>query len=240
MTAKQQLESMVGKQYKSEDGDLHTVTLLDGMNESEIKTLKHQLPNYYMSNEIEELLRFSKGFDFGRLGEIRFDTFQHFGFEEVFPYSIQLAEDGFGNFWILDIDSKGNWNSVYYVCHDPAVVVKNSENLTEFIIQIDEFGSQGNKSTLSIIPEEIVGEIWNSKTGIRTGDGKDYDFENWQIEFPEVFLIADLTDKPIKTGFPWGISGPHTKIIRPTDKPLWVVENQVKQNFLSRLFGKKK
>ena len=64
-----------------------------------------------------------------------------------------------------------------------------------------------------------------------------YDFEKGQVELPEMFLVADLTDKPIKTGFSWGKSGPNTKIIRPNDEPIWIIEKRVKQGFLSRLFG---
>ncbi len=158
----------------------------------------------------------------------------------MFPYSIELAGDGLGNFWILDIDSHGNWNSIYYVCHDPAVIVKSSENLGEFIMQIDEFGTQGHESTLTIIQEATVTEIWKRGAEGMTNNGRDYDLGNWQIEFPEVFLIADLTGESIKTGFPWSISGPRTKIIRPTDKPLWIVEKRKKRNFLLKLFGKEK
>jgi len=216
MTPKQQLESIISNQYESEDGDLFKVELLIGMSESEIENLKSQLPKNNLPHEIEELLRFSKGFEFLGLEEIRFDSYGYFGFEEMFPYSIQLAGDGFGNFWILDIDSNGNWNSVYYVCHDPAVIVKHSENLAEFIKHVDEFGQKGNQSNLDIIHEKTVMDIWSEKVGIMEKNEKDYDFENRQGELPKMFLVADLTDKPIKTGFPWGRSGPKTKIIRPT------------------------
>lgn len=240
MKPKDQLELILSNQYKSEDGDSYKVELLDGISDSEIENLKRQLPNNYLPKEIEELLRFSKGFEFYGLEEVRFDTFNHFGFEELFPNSIQLAGDGFGNFWILDIDSKGNWNSVYYVCHDPAVIVKHSENLAEFIKHVDEFGQKGNQSNLDIIHEKTVMEIWNEKVGIMEKNEKDYNFENGQIQLPEIFLVADLTNKPIRTGFPWGKSGPKTKIVRPTDEPIWIVEKRVKQSFLSRLFGRKK
>ena len=240
MTPKQQLESILSNQYESEDGDLYKVELLDGMTDSEIENLKNQLPDNNLPNEIEELLRFSKGFEFFGLEEVRFDAFGHFGFEEIFPKSIQLTGDGFGNFWILDIDSKGNWNSVYYVCHDPAVIVKHSENLTEFIRHVDEFGQKGNQSNMDIIHEKTVMDIWNEKVGIMEKNEKDYDFEKGQVELPEMFLVADLTDKPIKTGFPWGKSGPNTKIIRPNDEAIWIVEKRVKQSFLSKLFGGKK
>lgn len=239
MTPKQQLESILSSQYESEEGDLYKVELLDGMTNDEIEKFKKQLPANNLSNEIEELLRFSKGFEFYGLEEVRFDAFGQFGFEELFPNSIQLTGDGFGNFWVLDIDSNGNWNSVYYVCHDPAVIVKHSENLAEFIKHVDEFGLKGNQSNLDIIHEKIVMEIWSEKVGIMEKNEKDYDFEKGQIELPEMFLVADLTNKPIKTGFPWGKSGPNTKIIRLTNEPIWIVEKRVKQSFLSKLFGGK-
>ena len=240
MNPKQKLESILASKYESEDGDLYKVELLDGMTNEEITEYKKQLPNNFLPTEIEELLKFSKGFEFYGLEEVRFDSFGHFGFEEMFPNSIQLAGDGFGNFWILDIDTNGNWNSVYYVCHDPAVIVKHSENLSQFIEHIDEYGKKGNESTLDIIHEQSVMQIWNEKVGIIESNEQDYDFENDQIQLPEMFLIADLTNQPIKTGFPWGKSGANTKIIRPNDKPIWIVEKKVKQGFLSRLFGGKK
>jgi hypothetical protein len=240
MTPKQQLESILFNKYETEDGDLFEIELLDGLTNKEIENLRSQLPQNKLPNEIEELLIFSKGFIFHGLEEIRFDSYGHFGFEEMFPYSIQLAGDCFGNFWILDIDSKGNWNAVYYVCHDPAVIVKHSENLAEFIKHIDEFGQKGNQSNLDIIHEKTVMHIWSEKVGIMEKNKKDYDFENGLVELPERFLVADLTDEPIKTGFPWGKWGSNTKIIRPNDEPIWIVEKRVKQGFLSRVFGRKK
>lgn len=240
MTPKEKLQSILDNQYESEDGDTYKVELLEGMTEEEVEAYKKQLPGHYIPKEIEELLRFSKGFEFYGLEEVRFDSFGHFGFEELFPHSVQLAGDGFGNFWVLDIDSKGNWNSVYYVCHDPAVVVKHSENLCQFIEHIDEFGRKGTDSNLDIIHEKVVMDIWQEDIGIMEKNEKDYDFAPRQTALPEIFLVADLTNQPIKTGFPWGKSGPKTKIVRPTDQPIWIVEKKVKQGFLSRLFGGKK
>ena len=241
MNPKQRLESILKNEYESEDGDLYKVELLDGMTSEEIVNYKKQLPNNHLPNDIEELLKFSKGFEFYGLEEIRFDAYAHFGFEEMFPNSIQLAGDGFGNFWILDLDTKGNWNSVYFVCHDPAVVVKQAENLSQFLEQVDEFGKKGNISTLDIIHEKIAFDIWSDKNGIMENNDNEYDFfNNKKIDFPEMFLIADLKNKPIKTGFPWAKSGANTKIIRPTDEPIWIIEKKVKQSFLSRLFGGKR
>lgn len=239
MTPKETLQSILSNRYTTEDEEDYKVVLLPGMSPEEIESFKSRMPDKALPKDIEELLTFSRGFEFFGLDEIRFDAYEVFGFESVFPRSVQLAGDGFGNFWILDIDSKGIWRSVYYVCHDPAVIVKHSENLSDFIKHVDEFGKQGRLSHLDIIHEKIAGEIWTQKVGIMQKNQKEYDLSHLYGKLPETFLIGDLSDQPVKAGFPWALSGPNTKIVRVSDEPIWAVEKKVKQGFLSRLFGGK-
>jgi hypothetical protein len=240
MTPLDKLKSILGNQYQSEDGETYKVRLLAGMTEKEIDTFRNTLPNRFLPKDIDQLLAFSKGFEFYGLEEIRFDSTE-FGFEEVFPYSIQLAGDGFGNFWVLDVDSKGHWGEVYYVCHDPAVIVKHSTNLTQFIKHVDEYGRTGADSNLDIIHEKVVMDIWENKAGIMESNEKDYQFpEDILRQLSEMFLVADLTDQPIRTGFAWGKYGANTTIIRVEDKAVWIVEKKVKQGFLARLFNRQK
>ncbi|MFA0964121.1 SMI1/KNR4 family protein [Roseivirga sp. BDSF3-8] len=236
MNPSDKLKSIQDHLYTSEDGDQYTIELLGGMKSKEIQNLKNSLPNQYLPPEIEELLTFSKGFIFNELDEIRFDAFGYFGFEEVFPYSIQLAGDGFGNFWILDIDSEGNWKEVYYVGHDPAVIVKHSENLSQFIAHIDEFGIAGENSHLATIHDQAVYQIWNEESGMMEDDTGSYLFETPK-ELPESYWIANLKDKPIGTGFAWGKFGHGAEIVRPGDDPIWVIEKKKRQGFFYKLFG---
>ena len=239
MTAKKQLESILGNQYESEDGDLYRLELLDGMDDDEIANFKRQLPNNALPDEIEQLLRFSRGFEFYGFEEIRFDAYGAFGIDGLFPRSIELAGDGFGNYWILDIDSLGNWNSVYYVCHDPAVVVKHSEDLRDFIMHLDEFGKNGSGSHLDIIHEKTVFEIWEGNLGMLETNDVNFNFDIVD-GLPEIFIVADLINKPTNTGFSWAKHHINPKIIRPTDEPLWIIEKKIKQSLFARLFDRNK
>ena len=244
MTPKQQLESILSNQYESEDGDLYKVELLDGMTDSEIESLKNQLPDNNLPNEIEELLRFSKGFEFYGLEDVRFDAFGHFGFEEMFPKSIQLAGDGFGNFWILDIDQNGNWGQVFYVCHDPAVIIKHSDNLSEFIHHIDDFGKNGKSSNLDIIHEKSIMEIWQDDNNFieleNARQSSDTTLKEFGLSLTDNFVIADLRNKPNKSGFAWGKFGPKIEnAVRHKSELLWALEKPIKKGgFLSKLFGR--
>ncbi|MGX1930628.1 SMI1/KNR4 family protein [Flagellimonas sp. 2504JD4-2] len=234
-----QLKSILGNQYESEDGDLYEIELLDGMSESEISAYQKSFPNQQLPEEIKELLGFARGFEFLPLEEIHFDSYGQFGFEEMFLHSIPLAGDGFGNFWILDIDSKGGWNNVYYVCHDPPVMVKHSEGLADFIEHINEYGQKVEDSHLEKIHEKTIMDVWQEKHSIMEQNELDYDFPaHINEQLPKMFMVADLSDKPVITGFAWGKFGASSKIIRVDDKPIWIIEKRVKQGFLARLLGK--
>jgi cell wall assembly regulator SMI1 len=149
MTVTEQLKSILTEQYVSEDGDEYKVELLPGLTEQDIDNLAKGVPSGQIPNDIRELLKFASGFEFSGLEEITFNGIGQFGFEEIFPNSVQLAGDGFGNFWILDIDQSGNWGQVFFVCHDPAVVVKHSENFLPLLVfhsnRLNDIGYSGSR-----------------------------------------------------------------------------------------------
>lgn len=244
MTPKEKLTSFLDNKYVSEDGEEYQVKLLEGLGDEEIESLKTQLPKEYLPEEIRELLTQTRGFEFHAFNEIIFDSVNHFGFEEFFPNSVQLAGDGFGNFWILDIDDNGNWGCVFYVCHDPAVVVKHSENLTEFISHIDEFGRQGIGSHLDEIHEKVVLDIWEGNNGLMSLEeakqSADASLTEFAEKLSENYVIADLRKKLNKTGFAWGKFGPNIENAkRHGSELIWAIEKPEKKKWgLSKLFGK--
>ena len=178
MTPTEKLKSILTEKYVSEDGDEYKVELIDGLTDQQIDELEKGLPTGQVPTEIRELLKFASGF------------------EEFFPHSVQLAGDGFGNFWILDVDKNGNWGSVFYVCHDPAVIVKHSDNLTQFIEHVNDFGKNGNKSNLDIIHEKVVMDIWSKFIELETArQSSDTALKNFALSLPDNFVVADLRNK---------------------------------------------
>nr|WKN38458.1 SMI1/KNR4 family protein [Tunicatimonas sp. TK19036] len=238
MTAIEQLKAILDNQYESEDGERYKVELKPGLTESEIQNLKEILPNKSLPIEIEDLLRFTRGFDFFGFEEVTFDGIGFFGFEEFFPDSCQLASDGLGNFWIVDIDKTGNWGNVFYVCHDPPVVVKHSQHLSELISHIDEFGRIGSRSNLDIIHKKTVMEIWSNSEGVIKKEialTSDKELQDFAESLPYNFQIADLRNAPNGKGFAYG-KVKIESVIRHDTELLWAFEK--KKGFFSRLFSK--
>lgn len=243
MTPIEKLKSILTEQYVSEDGEEYKVELKEGLTDLQINELVNGLPTGQVPTEIRELLKFASGFEFFGLEEITFDGIGQFGFEEFFPYSVQLAGDGFGNFWILDINKNGKWENVFYVCHDPAVIVKHSDNLTQFIEHVNDFGKNGNKSNLDIIQNKVVMDIWSKPNEFieleKARQSNDTTLKNFALSLPDKFVITDLRNKCIQSGFAWGKFGPNIdKAKRHETELIWGIEKPIKKGLLSKLFGR--
>jgi len=241
MTPTEQLKSILTEQYVSEDGEAYMVELKPGLTEQQIDDLAKGLPTGQIPVEIRELLKFASGFEFYGLEEVTFDGIGEFGFETFFPFSVQLAGDGFGNYWILDVDKQGNWGHVFYVCHDPAVIVKHSDNLTQFIEHVHDFGKNGANSHLDIIHEKTVMDIWINNNGFidleKARESSDKTLSQFALSLPDNFVVADLRDKPNQKGFAWGKFGYKTdNAIRHETDLVWGIEKPIKKGFFSKLF----
>jgi len=237
----EQLKSILTEQYVSEEGYEYKIELKSGLTERQIDELGAKLPTDQIPAEISELLAFTSGFEFDVLEEITFDAVGVFGFEEFFPNSVQLAGDGFGNYWILDIDKNGSWGNVFYVCHDPAVIIKHSDNLTQFIEHVNDFGKNGSNSNLEIIHEKTVFDIWDNDNGLvdleNARKSNDKILSDFALSLPENFVVADLRNKPNQKGFAWGKFCLITdKVKRHETELIWGIEKSNKKGFFSKLF----
>ena len=242
MTVKEKLQSFLTETYLSEDGDEYRIELRPGLPAAEVDELAKRLPTGEIPADIKELLEFTTGFEFYGIDEVTFDGIGQSGFDNIFPYSVQLAHDGFGNFWILDVDSKGHWGNVFYVCHDPAVVVKHSDDLAQFIDHIHEHGKNPSDSMLNTIHEKTVFDISRHNYGFielqQARDNGDPVLGSFALSLPDNFVVADLRNKPNGAGFAWGKFGPgiHTSV-RCGDELIWGVEKPLKKGFFKKLFG---
>jgi hypothetical protein len=244
MTVTEQLKSILNENYLCEEGNKYKVELKPALTEKQIDDLSKKMPTGEIPDDIKDLIKFASGFKFHNLDGITFDVIAQFELQEMFPNSIQLTQDGLGNFWVLDIDKKGNWGNVFYISHEPAVVVKHSENLTEFIRHIDEFGSNRKNSNLEIIQIKSVTKIWKKNMGLLSIEegrkSNDKILKNFAINLPENFEIADLRNAPNQFGFAWGKYGENMgTVIRHDTELLWGFEKIRKKGILYNFFGKK-
>ena len=232
------LESYLDNTYYTEDEEAFQIELLPGLSEEELQALQNRMPNQWLPEAIKALLKFCRGIDFLPMEEVKFDEYEQNAYQGLFPHAITLDGDGFGNYWVVDIDFQGEWKSVYYICHDPPVVVKQAENLKEFISQLHALGKNPETSIINEVHDANSMKIWDHRDAFKDQKEVPASVEVDLTRLPKNYFIANLIDQPVKSGFPLIISREDINVIRPTDSALWVVELQESKGWLKRLFGK--
>ncbi len=231
MTPLEQLRTMLDEQYSTQQKENYSVELFPGLSEEEIDDIGTQLRSNYIPDEIRELLAFSSGFLFYGLDAITFDAVNEFEIPNLLPRSIRIAGDGYGNSWVLDVDVEGDWGSVFYVSHSPAVIVKQADSLTGFLEQLHEYGKDPRKSNIGLVHEIVVNDIWNREDGLITRDEASYSEDTELAEFarrlPHYYMLGDLRSGEVGAGFAWGKFSPDSRgIIRFKEGYLWGLEKK--------------
>jgi len=235
------IEKIKESTYTDEDGEDYTLEFQDGLTDSEIDELSQSFPNNTIDSDIKEILKETRGWEGYGVEQVDFSSIGQFGFLELSPNSITLGHDGLGNFWILDILTDGSLGHVYYACHDPAVLVKYSDDLNGFLKSLTEFYESPSENYLNEIHDNTVFEIW--KNGGKLIEKIDFirknkEYSDFLSEFEGAnWVIADLRNLKDKDGFAWGKFRPNNLTKRHPNDLIWVIRKN-KKKFLDRLFGK--
>lgn len=248
MRPKEVLQTLLETYFPYAEGERFSFDLLPALNAFELRkfslSLEHALPP-----EISELLAYSRGFDFFAFDRIDF-TRQEFELSGAFHNPIDLTKDAFDNHWVVDIDpDNGNWGKVFYVCHEPAVIILQAHDLAQFLSQIAYLARGEEANWINFIKEDAAKHVWESTdkliprdVAIRT---KDEELSAFAEELPSDYLIADMRDADWGDGFPWSLTGPEGDILRDSSALLFAIsapppEQEKSKGLLGRLFNRKK
>ena len=246
MRSKEVLQSLFEDYFPYAEGERFSFDLLPALNAFELRKFarrfEHPLPP-----EISDLLAYSRGFDFFAFDRIDF-TRHDLELAGAFEDPIDLTHDAFDNHWIVDINPQdGSWGKVFYVCHEPSVIILQAHNLSQFLSQIASLAKNEEPNWINFIKEESAKHAWEAKDkliprdiAVRKGDPVLAEFAE---TLPPNYLIADMRQADWGDGFPWSLTGPEGDIIRAGAELIFAIEAPVAEakskGLLGRLFNRK-
>jgi len=239
MTNIEIIKKLKSSTYINEDGEKETLTFEFGLTKDEVSYLSKKFPSNKIADELVEILKETRGWGGYGLDAVSFDRIEEFGLIELVPRSVALGHDGFGNYWLLEISNNGDLGKIFYVCHDPSVLVLYCDTINEFLVYLDEFYRDVENSYLNNIHDKIVFDIWNKKPNtfdINSFKKQNPNLEKYLINFDsENYIVADLRNLKNEEGFAWW--GDYEIRSRLPDEFVWVLRKKEK-GFFSKLFGK--
>ncbi len=240
MTNLEIIHTLKKNAFLDQDGESYTLDFQAPLSDAEIEALRTSFPNNTIADELIEILRVTRGWDSPVFSMVYFDSIDEFGFWELSPNSITLGHDGFGNYWVLDIDSDGNLGKVFFACHDPAVFIVHAQSLNEYLQQLFDFHQNPEDNYIENFQINTVMTVWEQQNDFLSKT----DFIEQRpdyMEFLSTFVgddwtIVDLSQGHNEMGFAWGKFGPNQLAQRHPTELIWVLKNR-KRSFFARLFG---
>ncbi len=103
---------------------------------------------------------------------------------------------------------------IYYVCHDPPVIVFQTDSLLHFVREVVRFGNKPWKSEIDDVHEAFSSRIWRENPCVlslaeclATGDAP---LKAFAESLGESWEFADLRNPKLGDGFSWGRYGART------------------------------
>ena len=223
-----------------EDGHVVTLELLPSLSQAELQDFADQLP-CPIPPEIMELLSACGGF-YGTVEQVDFTGRDLiFEFEPAFPDGLPIAADGYGNFWVVDLNPHSTrWGPIYFVCHDAPVVLYQADSLEQFLSELFRMFEPPHQSLVDDVHEDRLANVWQTNPGVLSYEhclrSEDPILSAFARELDESFQIIDLRRARPGDGFSWGRYGPRTKIKRFRTHAVFAYQKP--EDIISRLLGR--
>jgi hypothetical protein len=166
--------------------------------------------------------------------EVTFGGDYLFEFEELVPGGVPIAADGFGNYWVVDIEEDGSWKQVLFICHDPPAAVIQARDLASFLDQVIE-------GDAAEIAERLIRNVWKQDSCLISIDqaiaSQDEVLRAFAERLDETFSVVDLRAGEVVTGLGWGRAG-SPAVIRRNGRLLMFGVKKKKPGFLRRLLSR--
>jgi hypothetical protein len=151
--------------------------------------------------------------------------------EEIFPHAVTLAADGFGNFWVVDLTSESRaWAPIFYACHDPPVIVFQTDSLLDFVKEAIRFGNKPWKSEIDDVHEGLSTRIWRENPNVLSFDdcvhSGDPDLHTFAESLDQTWEFIDLRNPILGEGFAWGRYGAKTANRRFREKRVFACKKK--------------
>lgn len=151
------LRSLEGREWTNRSGEVERVELAPPLSDAEIDALEAEwgMP---VPAAARDVLRVTQQVGpLPMLDWVNFTgTWDRDVLVELFPYTLPIAADGYGNYWSVDVlPGSDVFGPIFYVCHDPSTVVYQCADVAAFIEGLIALTEPPHQGPLHIVHEQV-------------------------------------------------------------------------------------
>lgn len=163
-----------------------------------------------------------------------------FGLDELFPQSVPIAHDGYGNFWVIDVaPGDGDSSPIFFCCHDAPVILFQSATLADFCEELVRMVEPPHASLLDDVHEDRLHRVWREHPGVvpraEASALGDPVLRVFAETLDDSFEVVDLRIASVGMGFAWGRYGPRSELRRHGVERVFAVGRPERRGLLDRL-----
>lgn len=237
----QSLDRLLTTTLVDKDGDVVRPVLLPGLSDAEIAEAERAQERPY-PDELRAILRRTGGVD-GLLASIDFaGRGEGQTLDELFPAAATVAEDGYGNAWVVDLlCENGSWGPIWFLSHDPPVALYQCDGLATFLDELVRMFTPPHASLIDDVHDDRLLAVGRTHRGSMQSEhaavAADPALAAFGAELGPGWTVVDCREAQPGMGIAWGRFGPRTELRRHGDLQLFACRRPEKRGLLSRLRG---
>jgi hypothetical protein len=242
MTAIEHIKAAQLAKLVDEDGKPMKLKLFPAFEPARMDALQKQV-GQPLPGELRAVLSYCSGIDECLDGIDFTGASMEFEAKDVFPNGLPIAGDEFGNFWVLDLTPQTIESApVFFSCHDPPVILYQSENLASFLSEAFRLYTPPYKSLIDDVADDKLFNVWRKNPDVMdqpTGAAStDAQLRSFALGLPSHFQIVDLRKVAPGMGFSWGRYGRRTDVRRFGYERIFAYAKPPTTGFFAKLFGR--
>jgi hypothetical protein len=231
------LEQAKSTAFTNPQGGSWSLSLKPPGTEAEICRLETKL-GLTLPLELRELISYCRGFE-GVLANIDFVGNLEYEFD-LLPHGLPIADDGCGNFWVIDLTKDApETSSVFFASHDPPVLVYQADSIGQFITEALKRCIEPFTSDIEKVQERAAMQIWAENPNVLNREESlagDPDLRAFAESLDNTYLFIDMRKATCGKGFSWGRYGAETQTKRFGEKRIFAYQKR-ELSWLQKIFG---
>lgn len=228
-----------GRTLAMEEGEPDVLRVLPPCPVARVAEIEAEI-GFALPRELKAILARSTGLEGAITETVDLARVERCGLDSLFGWMVNVVGDGAGNYWQLELRPEMEvLGPVWFLCHDPGVVVYQSDDLASFLDGWLRYNTFPGSGPLVEVAAQKVNDVRDQTSDVPRAtllDSSDPVLCNFAASLDDPWFIADLRRARVGDGMPLYRYGPKTPHARAGTEHVFAYASRTRAERLKTWF----